>query len=344
MTEAVKSMLFNVYGSEIYDDMVWLGQHQPGVTSPVYRGLEYIAQAIQQLQPTVPDAAALVHQYTAQSLGGLRRSLTASPAIVARFFVNAVEFQARVQYAVSTLAPMSPQDAGSIKEWLRNEDATHRMATSSASFFTSPLAWSLANDADWMRIDDSAKTRLLLWGTLSTANLFAGHLLNSFKQQFDLARVETQEAVFAHLRAAWMGYVTQLLDAENSLTERAVLTYLVALTGDQRMLEVYGMHMMNAFRNQLYKVDPQAENYDHFALILRPYAPQVQTLDEQRATEFFENSRLLAFVAAETQWMQKIVQADVTESDAISVNQNLSQKVMAMMRDPRRQEFKGFYG
>ncbi|CAM3875030.1 hypothetical protein DESA109040_22685 [Deinococcus saxicola] len=122
MTEAVKSMLFNVYGSEIYDDMVWLGQHQPGVTPPVYRGLEYIAQAIQQLQPTIPDAAALVHQYTAQSLGGLRRSLTASPEIVARFFVNAVEFQARVEYAVSTLSPMSLQDAGSIEEWLRNED------------------------------------------------------------------------------------------------------------------------------------------------------------------------------------------------------------------------------
>ncbi|WP_428194672.1 hypothetical protein, partial [Deinococcus saxicola] len=187
------------------------------------------------------------------------------------------------------------------------EDATHKMATSSASFFTSPLAWSLATDDEWMRIDDSAKTRLLLWGTLSTANLFAGHLLNYFKQQFDLARVETQEAVFVHLRAAWMGYVTQVLDAENSPAERAVLSYLVALIGDQRMLEVYGLHMMSAFRNQLYKVDPQAKNYDHFALILRPYAPQVQALNEQRATEFFENSRLVAFIAAETQWMQKIV-------------------------------------
>lgn len=344
MPDEVKQLLFNGYGSDTYDDVVWLSQHFPKTANPVFGGLNYISKAIQQLQPFVPDAAALVQHYTGSNVKGLRQAISTSPDVATRFFVNSVEFQARIEHALGTLTPTSTEYAESIREWLKQEDATHKLATSTASFFTVPLAWSLAQDNEWMQVDASPKTRMLLWGTLATANVFGGHMLSQFKQHFKLDRTETEEAVFAHMRFAWMGYVTQVIDAEGSPPERAVISYLSALTGNPRMLEVYGMHMMNAMRNQMYKVDPQAKNYDHFALILRPYAPQVEKLDEAQAEEFFQRSRLLPFTAGETQWLQKIVQADITEGNATALDQNLNEQVMAMMRHPLRREFQGFQG
>lgn len=344
MPDDVKQLLFNGYGSGAYDDVASLSQQYPQIANPVFGGLGYLSKAIQQLQPFVPDAASLVHHHTAPSVQSLRPTISASPQIATRFFINCVEFQARIEHALATLAPSSTQDAESIKEWLKQEDATQHMATSTASFFTAPLAWSLARDDEWARIDASPRARMLLWGTLATANVFGGHMLAQFKPWFALPRPEVQEAVFAHMRAAWMGYVTKVLDAERSPAEQAVVQYLAALTGDPDMLDAYGMHMMNAVRNQMYKTQSQAKNYEHFAMLLRPYAPEVEHLDESQAEAFFQRSRLFPFTAGETQWLQKIVQADLTEGHATALCQNLNEQVMAMMRNPSRLEFSGFQG
>ena len=344
LPDEAKQLLFNGYGSQAYDDMVWLGQNYPERTQPVYGGLNYLSQSIEQLQPVVPDAAELIRQYTAPSVSHLRQAITANPDVAMRFFINCVDFQARVEHAVGTLSSPGPEDADSYRQWLKQEDAVHKMATSTASIFTAPLSWSLAQDSEWMQTDSSPTTRMLLWGTLATGNVLAGHLLNQFKRYFRFDRTEMEESVFAHLRFAWMGYVTQLMDTDRSAPERAVLNYLSALTGEPRMLEVYGMHMMNVMRNQLYNAESQAKNYEHFALILRPYAPQVEKLDEARAQEFFQRSRLLPLMAGETQWIQKVIQADITEGHATGLCQNLNEQVMAMMRNPRRREFQGFQG
>ena len=344
LPEEVKSLLFNGYGSQTYDDMLWLGQHHPERTRLVYEGLKYINQATQQLQLTVPDAATLVQQHTASSVQELRQAITTNPEVAMRFFVNCVEFQARIEHAVGTLAPASADDADSFREWLKQEDAIHKMATSTASFFNAPLSWSLAQDSEWMQIDTSPKTRMLLWGTLATANVFGGHMLSQFKRHFDLPRAEMQEAVFAHMRFAWLGYVTQILEPERSAPERAVVSYLVTLTGNPQMLEAYGVHMLNTARDQMYRAEPQTRNYERFSLILRPYAPQTEKLEEAHAEAFFERSKLMPFIAGETQCLQKVRQADLTEGNVTALNQNLNQQVMAMMQHPLRREFSGFQG
>lgn len=344
LPEGVKVLLFNTFGSQAYEDIIWLGQHQPEQARLVFRGLEYIEQAAAQLGVLVPDAPALVAQYVGPSVTSLRRALAANPEIASRFFTNSVEFQARVEHAVGTLQGGGAKDSGSLVEWLAQEQANQEAATAQATFFNAPLSLFLAQDSDWASIDNTPRTRMLLWGTLSTASVLAGHLLHHLRLRFELPRVETQGAVYAHLRLAWLAYTVQLLDEEHSASERAVKQYFTVLAGNPRVLEVYGMHLMNVVRAQMYQQGTQAGNYEHFASLLLPYAPQVRTLDEAGASAFFEDSHLLPLIASETQWIQKVMQADLTEDHAAGLCQNLEGRIVTVMRQGLRPEFRGFKG
>lgn len=305
MPEGVKQLLFNMFGSQVYDDMVWLGQHLPEQARPVFRGLEYIEQAVQQLVPLVPEAPALVARYVGPSVTGLRQALVSHPEIASRFFLNSVEFQARVEHAVGTLQGGGVKDGGGLMEWLVQEQASQAASSAQATFFNAPMSLFLAHDSEWMSTDNSPRTRIVLWGTLSTASVFAAHLLHHLKRKFDLPSAETQGSVYAHLRVAWLAYIAQILDEDRSPSERAVRHYFGLLTGDPQVLDIYGLHMMEVFRRLLYRQGTNADIYEHFASLLLPYAPQVRSLDEINAQAFFEDSHLLPLIAAETQWLKK---------------------------------------
>ncbi|TSA84597.1 hypothetical protein FNU79_10185 [Deinococcus detaillensis] len=344
LPDSTKVFVFNTFGSEHYDYFLRLGSSSPEPAKLVFRGLEYVEKASIQLRDFTDDSNSLIFYCIESSVISLRKSLEFHRPLGGRFFVNSVEFQARIEHAIGVIASAGILNKDIMQEWFKQEQANQKSTSREATFFNAPLSLFLAQDEAFSATDDSPRTKIILWGTLSTANLFASNAIINMKEFFTLPSKEVEEAIYSHFRVAWIAYIYTHLEEDKSVSGMAMRNYFEELIGSTRLLQAYGVHMMEIFRRNLYNVGTNSERYMHFSGVILPIFPDGNILGETLAEEFFKSSRILAFIASQTQWFQKMASVDLDEQNIINLNQNLYHQSIKMMKDKSRPEFQGFLG
>ena len=343
LPEKTQNLIFNAFGSVEYDSVRKWIEVSPDSRAIVlsYNAIADACAILEAAGMHRDDSLEIVRRFVFEDISYLRFISRGQSYFLKRFIVCAVEFEARIVYTLRILERFGFSSTDIIPIWMELENQFHKQATRKASLFKTPISLSLARDGEWGFLENSAKSRTVVWCVLNSSEVFGALINRAFEIIFDVKSYDVLLGLARMSRLAWLSYMHFTFKKYENPAAKS-LTKVIEDMVDEKQLDIFGFHVVNTMRMMFEKTASMSEIYNHFAELYSNVSTSVLALDNENSDRFFKESNLLEIATTEVQFIQQLLHSDFAEEDVNKFCQNLNGAIFKSMGKSSNLEYSTF--